>query len=43
MFLLRAADGALGGHAEAVRGCHRAFRDLAAEVARHTGIRGVET
>ncbi len=36
-------DDEVGGHAEAVRGCHRAFRDLATEVARHTGLRGVET
>ncbi len=42
MFLLRAADGALGGHAEAVRGCHRAFRGLAREVARVAGIRGLD-
>lgn len=38
MFLLRAADGALGGHAEAVRGCYLAFASLAREVARVTGI-----
>jgi cellulose biosynthesis protein BcsQ len=32
MFLLKAADGALGGHTYAVQGCHRDFRALATRV-----------
>ncbi|MDE2975130.1 MAG: AAA family ATPase [Gemmatimonadota bacterium] len=34
MFALKAADGAIGGHAAAVRGCYRDFRALAKTVAR---------
>ncbi|MBN1911761.1 MAG: hypothetical protein JW818_18620 [Pirellulales bacterium] len=33
MFYLRAADGALGGHASAVQGCHDDFRNLALAIA----------
>ncbi len=32
MFSLKAADGALGGHASAVSGCYRDFRDLARRI-----------
>jgi len=38
MFSLRAADGAIGGHAQAVQDCHRDFRTLAREIARRTGL-----
>ena len=34
MFALKPADGAIGGHANAVRGCYREFRALAREIAR---------
>ena len=34
MFALRPADGAIGGHANAVRDCYRDFRALAREIAR---------
>ena len=39
MFALKAADGAIGGHAAAVQGCYRDFRELAAAVAERAGIR----
>ena len=38
MFALKAADGAIGGHAAAVQGCHRDFRKLAKTVAKRAGI-----
>jgi len=38
MFALRAADGAIGGHAQAVQDCYREFRDLAREIAKRVGI-----
>ncbi|QDU83130.1 MinD/ParA/CobQ/CobA-like protein [Planctomycetes bacterium Pla163] len=38
MFALRPADGAIGGHAQAVQDCHRDFRTLAREIAKRTGI-----
>ena len=33
MFLLRPADGAIGGHAQAVQECYRDYRDLAQHIA----------
>lgn len=38
MFALQPADGAVGGHANAVQGCYRDFRALAREVARRCGV-----
>ena len=38
MFALKPADGALGGHANAVRGCYRDFQALAREVATRCGV-----
>lgn len=38
MFLLTAADGAIGGHAEAVSDCFRDFKQLALRIADSTGI-----
>ncbi len=38
MFLLTAADGALGGHAKAVQDCRKDFRDLARSIAERCGI-----
>lgn len=38
MFALKPADGAIGGHANAVQGCYRDFRALAREVARRCGV-----
>lgn len=38
MFALRPADGAIGGHAQAVQDCHRDFRALARAIAGRTGI-----
>ena len=38
MFYLRPADGAIGGHANAVQGCHRDFQALAREIARRCGV-----
>ena len=38
MFALKPADGAVGGHANAVRGCYRDFRALAREIARRCGV-----
>ena len=32
MFLLRAADGAIGGHAQAVQACYRDFQSLTSEI-----------
>ena len=37
MFALQAADGAMGGHAAAIEGCYRDFRELAATVATRAG------
>jgi chromosome partitioning protein len=39
MFHLTAADGALGGHAQAVLECYRDFRALAGAVAERTGLK----
>jgi cellulose biosynthesis protein BcsQ len=38
MFLLRPADGAIGGHSEAVLDCYRDFRELALLIARRCGV-----
>ncbi len=38
MFALRPADGAIGGHASAVRECYRDFRTLAGTVAERAGF-----
>ena len=38
MFALKPADGAVGGHAAAVRGCYQEFRALAREVARRCDV-----
>ena len=38
MFALRPADGAIGGHANAVRDCYRDFRALAREIARRCDV-----
>ena len=38
MFALKPADGAIGGHASAVRGCYHDFRALAREVARRCSL-----
>ena len=38
MFALKPADGAIGGHVNAVRGCYRDFRALAREVARRCAL-----
>ncbi|MDD9981724.1 MAG: ParA family protein [Gammaproteobacteria bacterium] len=38
MFALRPADGAIGGHVNAVRDCHRDFRALAREIARRCSV-----
>ena len=38
MFLLTAADGAIGGHAEAVSDCFRDFKQLALRIAESIGI-----
>jgi chromosome partitioning protein len=38
MFLLTPADGAIGGHAEAVRDCFRDFKQLAIRIAEAAGI-----
>ena len=38
MFALKPADGAIGGHTNAVRGCYRDFRALAREVARRCKV-----
>lgn len=38
MFLLKPADGAIGGHAAAVRDCFLDFRALATKIAQHCGI-----
>ena len=38
MFYLRPADGAIGGHANAVQGCYRDFRALALEIVRRCGV-----
>ena len=38
MFALKPADGAIGGHANAVQGRRRDFRALARTVARRCGV-----
>lgn len=38
MFALKPADGAIGGHAEAVQDCYRDFRALARRVAERCGV-----
>lgn len=38
MFLLKPADGAFGGHQQAVSECYRAFRDLTTSILRHCGV-----
>ena len=38
MFALKPADGAIGGHANAVRDCYRDFRALARTVAQRCGV-----
>jgi cellulose biosynthesis protein BcsQ len=38
MFLLRAADGALGGHARAVQDCYNEYRSVARQIAQICGI-----
>lgn len=38
MFLLKPADGAIGGHTEAVMDCYRDFKDLALRIAAACGI-----
>ena len=43
MFALKPADGAIGGHASAVRGCYHDIRALAREVARRCAITPSET
>ena len=42
MFALKPADGAIGGHVSAVRGCYHDFRALAREVARRCEITASE-
>ena len=39
MFALKSADGAIGGHAAAVRGCYRDFQALAKTVAERAGLK----
>jgi chromosome partitioning protein len=39
MFFLKPADGAIGGHAQAVQDCYRDFRALAVEIGKRTGVR----
>jgi hypothetical protein len=39
MFHLKAADGAIGAHLQAVQGAYRDFRELAIKIAAQTGIR----
>ena len=38
MFFLKSADGAIGGHAQAVQDCYQDFRALALEVAKRAGV-----
>lgn len=38
MFFLKPADGAIGGHAQAVQDCYRDFKALALEVAKRAGV-----
>ena len=38
MFALRPADGAIGGHANAVQACYRDFRALARKIAQRCGV-----
>jgi hypothetical protein len=39
MFKLRAADGALGGHAQAVQDCYADLRSLARRIASSAGVK----
>ena len=39
VFALKAADGAIGGHAAAVQGCYRDFRALANTIAKRVRLR----
>jgi hypothetical protein len=38
MFFLKPADGAIGGHAQAVTDCYKDFRALARSIAKETGF-----
>lgn len=38
MFFLKAADGALGAHVEAVKACYQDFHELAKNIAGHAGV-----
>ncbi len=38
MFVLKPADGAIGGHTAAVQGCYRDFQELALNIARRCGF-----
>jgi hypothetical protein len=38
MFLLKPADGAIGGHTEAVLDCYRDFKALALRIAKASGV-----
>jgi chromosome partitioning protein len=38
MFFLKPADGAIGGHTQAVQDCYRDFRTLAREIAKRAGV-----
>jgi hypothetical protein len=40
MFALKPADGALGGHAAAVRECYKAFRLLTLQIASKCNLSG---
>ncbi|GIX46300.1 MAG: phage-related regulatory protein [Candidatus Tectimicrobiota bacterium] len=40
MFALKPADGAIGGHAQAVQGCYRDFRALALKIGQRIGLEG---
>ncbi len=42
MFALKPADGAIGGHVNAVKGCYHDFRSLAREVARRCAVTASE-
>ncbi|WP_419842262.1 ParA family protein [Candidatus Poriferisodalis sp.] len=39
MFLLKPADGAVGGHMNAVKGCHQDYRNLACAIAERVDVR----
>ena len=38
MFFLKAADGVIGAHVEAVKSCYQDFFNLAQRVASHAGL-----